>query len=166
MPYGDPEKQKLYQKLYYEKYNKKPTTKRGGKLRIDLVKYKGKPLGKVRNLTLNHYSKPLEFYTDFGKVNRDTNGNIIDFLDVKKSSKKLKKELEGGNRIKAVEFYEIEKDIPRSIKNMTELELYAGIEENDLEEDVVDEIIDYCNELYGMKKSRRKLEYAYYCMLK
>jgi hypothetical protein len=96
MPYGDKEKQKLYQQLYYQKYIRKPTLKRGGNLKIDLMNLKPEPLKDVRNLTLNHYSRPLQFYNDDFTDDKITE-EPIDFLDKKgnlKTTKQIKKELD------------------------------------------------------------------------
>jgi hypothetical protein len=193
MPYGDPEKQKAYLRAYYHKYLKKPTTKRGGNLKIDLMNYKPKPLGDVRNPTLDHYTKPLKFEYDFldtEAVNLDTvrkdttlagvKGNVVDFLDYKgnlKTAKQLKKEIDEEyytrkNKtprqptkplLKAINLYEDD-----GISKMTDTNIKSKIEELSrcLTDEEFDGVIDYCNKLFGKHKSRTKLEHAYKDMLR
>ena len=236
MPYGDPDKQKAYLRAYYHKYLKKPTTKRGGNLKIDLMNYKPKPLGDVRNTrpSLDHYTKPLKFEYDFldTEAKVDTKGNVVDFLDYNgnlKTAKQLKKEIDEDyytrkNKtprqptkplLKAINLYEddyqkeeedevekfkppksleyytdkesylrnpfllkiqdepaffsqVKEDIPRWISKMTDTNIKSKIDEVSrcLTDEEFDEIIDYCNKLFGKHKSRTKLEYAYKEMMK
>ena len=177
MPYGDKEKQQLYQKLYYEKFIKKPTITKKGNLKIDLLNYKPKPMGDVRNPTLNHTPKPLKFEDDRYK-NLDTKGNPIDFLDDDGNLKTNKQLIPLKNKtVKRINsLYEIEEldnkqsknDIPRWIHQMTDDNIKIKIDEISkcLKEEDMDKIINGCNILFGDHKSRTKLEYACMEMLK
>ena len=195
MPYGDPDKQKAYLRAYYHKYLKKPTAKRGGKLKIDLINYKPKPLGDVRNTkpSLDHYTRPLKFEYDFidTEAEGDKKENVIDFLDYNgnlKTAKQLKKEIDeeyytrknktprqpSKPLLKSINLYEDdyqkeeEDEIPEWIRKMTDTNIKSKIDEVSkfLTDEEIDAIIDNCNKLFGKHKSRTKLEYAYKEMLK
>ena len=177
MPYGDKEKQQLYQKLYYEKFVKKPTIKKGGNLKIDLMNYKSKPLEDVINPTLNHIPIPLKFeydrYKDFidTETKIDINGKVIDILDDEgnlKTNRQLRKEIipkknKTIKRLSSSLYGNEEIDNNYDIRHMTDADIKMKINDisKSLKDADIDEIIINSNEMFGDHKSRPKLEYAY-----
>ena len=179
MPYGDKDKQKLYQKLYYEKYIKKPNTKVKN-LKIDLINYKPTPLGVVHNPTLNHIPIPLKFeydpYMDAEKLDTLSleKGKVIDILDRYgnlKTNKQLRTEsMPPKNKTikQVINLYETDKseyihDIPIWIRNMTDATIKIKVDElcKCLKDTDIDYIIERGNKLFGTHKSRLKLDYVY-----
>ena len=150
MPYGDKEKQKLYQQLYYKKFIRKTPIKKKGNLKIDLMNLKPEPLKDVR---INNYTKP--FYSDyFTKIYSDekipsARQEPIDFVDKKgnlKTNKEIKKEIE--ERI----VKQITKKVVQPTKPLLKrIELYGNNE--DEEEDKYEVKLPKALDYYTKKES-------------
>lgn len=143
MPYGDKSKQKEYQRLYYLNYTRKPNIEKQT-CKIDMSNYNSK--------------KPIE---DIPKTIKqidilDENGNL-------KTSNQLKKEIYNfpeTSIVKNEELYEND-GIPKWIRDMTDDNIiqYADELTNTLDEEKIEDILNYCNSLFGNYKSRQKREY-------